>query len=88
LSAPTRLRYKAVGSIDSRLARLEARGHRCPECGLAPNGPRPIAVIHEERPEESFEGDPHEACTICGQPLHTVIRVFYGDEGGGGLRWP
>jgi hypothetical protein len=34
-------------------------------------------VINEERPEESFEGDPHEACTICGQPLYTVVQVVY-----------
>ncbi len=78
-----------MGSIDSRLRRLQARGHRCPECGLAPNGPRPIAVINEERPEESFEGDPHEACAGCGQPLYTVVQVVYdrprGYEGEGAV---
>ncbi len=78
--------------IESRLRRLEERNHggRCPECGLAPNGPRPIAVINEERPEESFKGDPHEACAGCGQPLYTALQVVYDspavEEGGGGRR--
>lgn len=77
-----------MGSIDSRLRRLEEQGHRCPECGLAPDEPREMAVIYEEDPESSFRGDPYEACASCGQPLYTVINVVRdspaGDEGGGG----
>jgi pyruvate/2-oxoacid:ferredoxin oxidoreductase beta subunit len=49
-------------------------------------------VINEERPEESFKGDPHEACAGCGQPLYTALQVVYDspavEEGGGGYRWP
>jgi hypothetical protein len=73
-----------VGSIDSRLRRLEEHGGLCPDCGLPPDGPRNIAVIDEERPEESFEGDPHETCARCGRPLYTVLRVVYNDEEGEG----
>ena len=76
-----------MGNIDSRLRRLEERGgsEACPECGLAAAERRPLAVIREEHPERSFEGDPHEVCSRCGQPLYTVIRLVYGDEWGGGL---
>jgi DNA-directed RNA polymerase subunit RPC12/RpoP len=69
--------------IDSRLRRLEEQGRRCPECGLPPDGPREIAVINEEHPEESFDGDPEERCPRCGRSLYTVIRVVYSDEGEG-----
>jgi len=83
------LERRDVGSINSRLRRLEEHGHRCPECGLAPDERRPIAVINEEYPNKSFEGDPQETCSSCKEPLHTVIRVVYeGQEGGGDSYWP
>ena len=65
--------------LKSGLRRLEGymRGPRCPECGLAPDERRPIAVIREEYPERSFEGNPYEACSSCKEPLYTVIRVVY-----------
>jgi len=48
-----------------------------------------MAVIYEEYPDKSFEGDPYEACSSCKEPLHTVIRVVYeGQEGGGDSYWP
>jgi hypothetical protein len=78
-----------LGSIDSRLRRLEERGGSCPECGLPPGGHGRIAVINEERPEKGFDGDPDERCSGCGRFLYTVLRVVYDDppdeEGGGGL---
>jgi hypothetical protein len=78
-----------MGSIDSRLRRLEERRHRCPECGLTPDGQGRIAVINEERREKSFGGDPDERCGCCGRPLYTVLRVVYDDEeGGGDSYWP
>ena len=75
-------------SLEGRLRRLEEcqSGGRCPECGLAPDERRPIAVVNEEHPERSFDGDPGERCASCGLPLHTVLRVVYEDEGGGGRR--
>jgi hypothetical protein len=77
---------RTVGSIDSRLQRLEGQGHRCPECGLAPHERRPPALINEEHPDKSFDGDPYERCPECGRPLYTVLNVVYeGEEGGGGL---
>jgi hypothetical protein len=72
-----------VSSIEGRLRRLEEQGDRCPECGHAPDGPRPLAVINEVHPDKGFEGDPYETCSACGGPLYTVIRVVYGDQGGG-----
>ena len=79
-----------MGSIDSRLRRLEERrgGGICSECGYPPNYPegRAIAVINEKYPEKSFDGDPDERCAHCGQPLYIVIRVVYGERkatGGG-----
>ena len=82
-------RRGAVGSIDSRLKRLEESGGRCPECGLSAQERRPIAVVDPDDPGEGFEGDPYEACAACGEPLYVVLRVVYGDEeGGGGVRWP
>jgi hypothetical protein len=79
-----------VGSIDSRLRRLEDRGHRCPECGLTPDERREMAVVYEEEPERSFQGDPDERCESCGRPLYTVLRVIYDspadEEGGGAYR--
>jgi hypothetical protein len=83
-------RRGTVGSIDSRLRRLEGQGHRCSECGLSAEARRPIAVVYPDEPGRGFEGDPYEACTACGEPLCTVIRVFYEDasneEGGGAYR--
>ena len=70
--------------IDSRLRRLEERGGSCPECGLSPNGHGYMAVIYEEHPEKSSDGDPDERCGRCGRPLYTVLRVVYdGEEGEG-----
>ena len=69
------------GNIQSRLGRLEehTRGGSCPECGLPPNGHGRIAVIDEERPEGSFDGDPDERCDRCGRYLWCVIKVVYED---------
>ena len=77
-------------SIESRLRRLEERrsAGRCPECGLAPDEPRALAVIDEEHPEKSFDGDPDERCARCGRALWCVIEIVYdspGDAGGEGL---
>jgi hypothetical protein len=77
-----------VSSIEGKIRRLERRGSggRCPECGLMPGGHGRVAVINEEHPEKSFDGDPDERCSSCGRPLYTVLRVVYeGEEGGGGL---
>jgi hypothetical protein len=63
--------------MESRLRRLEERGHRCPGCGLAPDERREMAVIYEEHPEKSFDGDPNERCDRCGRPLWCVLRVVY-----------
>ena len=73
-----------MGSIDSRLGCLEERRPRCPECGLHPDGHGRIAVINEEHPEKSFDGDPAERCGRYGRFLHTVIRVVYDASEGGG----
>jgi DNA-directed RNA polymerase subunit RPC12/RpoP len=80
-----------VSSIENRLRRLEERGRggRCPECGLAPDEHGYMVMINEERPEESFRGDPGERCARCGRFLYTVLRVVYdspakpGEEGEG-----
>ena len=71
-----------MGSIEGRIRRLERRGSggRCPECGLTPGGHGRVAVINEEHPEKSFQGDPYERCPECGRPLYTVLNVVYGDE--------
>ena len=77
-------------SLESRLRRLEehGRGGFCPECGFTPDAGRPFALIDEEYPDKSFEGDPFEACASCGEPLYTVMQIVYnspaGEEGGGG----
>ena len=78
-----------MGSIDSRLRRLEEQGHRCPECGLTPDGSSAgrIAVINEEHPDKSFDGNPDERCDRCGRSLYTVIRVVYGEQGGRGVSY-
>jgi DNA-directed RNA polymerase subunit RPC12/RpoP len=72
-----------VGFSD-RLKRLEERGGRCPECGLAPNERRPMAVIYDD-PDRGFQGDPYERCARCGRPMWTLIRVVYGEEGEGAV---
>jgi hypothetical protein len=66
-----------VGSIDSRLKRLEESGGGCPECGLSAQERRPIAVVYPEDSDKGFEGDPYEACGACRQPLYAVLRVVY-----------
>ena len=78
-----------MGFSRGRLRRLEERGRggSCPECGLPPDGPGRLAVIDEERSDNSFDGDPDETCARCGRPLYTVIRVVYGDEEGGGASY-
>lgn len=76
-------------SLEGRLRRLEERrsGGRCPDCGLTPDERRKMAVVYEEYPDKSFEGDPYEACASCGEPLYTVIQIVYdsatGEEGEG-----
>src|SRR5215204_5101002 len=47
-----------VGSIDSRLRRLEESGGSCPECGLSAQERRPIAVVYPDDSYKGFEGDP------------------------------
>jgi hypothetical protein len=73
-----------VGSIDSRLRRLEESGGSCPECALSAGARRPVAVVYPEEADKGFEGDPYEACTACGEPLYVVLRVVYDDEEEGG----
>jgi DNA-directed RNA polymerase subunit RPC12/RpoP len=72
-----------VSSIEGRLRRLEGQGARCPECGLTPDGPGRIAMLNEEYPYKSFDGDPDERCARCGRSMYDVIMVVYGEEGGG-----
>jgi ribosomal protein L37E len=66
-----------VGSIDSRLRRLEdsEAGNRCPACGLASDEHRPIAAVYAEEPDKGFRGDTDERCGRCGRNLYTVLRV-------------
>ncbi len=72
-----------MGSIDSRLARLEERGNRCPECGLAPSEHgRPVAVYPDE-PDRGFRGNTSERCGRCGRSLYTVIRAVHEGRGEG-----
>ena len=75
-------------SLEGRLRRVEERrsGGHCPECGLTPEERRPIAVINEEYPDKSFEGDPYEACASCGEPLYTVLQIVYDSPAGEGGR--
>ena len=72
-------------SFEGRLRRLEESGDSCPECGLSAQERRTIAVVSpDDEADKGFEGDPYEACAVCGEPLYTVIRVVYdGAEGGG-----
>ena len=77
-------------SLEGRLRRLEERrsGGRCPDSGLALDERRKMAVVYEEYPDKSVEGDSYEACVSCGEPLYTVINVVYDSpevgEGGRG----
>jgi len=73
-----------VGSIDSRLRRLEESGDGCPECGLSAATRRPLAVVYPDDSDKGFEGDPYASCPRCGHALYTVLRVVYGEEEGGG----
>ncbi len=74
--------------IKSRLRRIEeaARGGRCPECRLRPDGPGYIVYSEDEgRPEHA-----DERCLRCGRRLWFLIRVVEEgpeDEGGGGLSY-
>ncbi len=84
-----------MGSIDSRLRRLEESGHGgiCPECGFPPDCRGIIVLIDEDNPERSVQGDPGERCKRCGRRLYTVIEVVRGEprdheEGGGDSYWP
>jgi hypothetical protein len=78
-------------SIGSRLRRLEERqgGGGCPECGLAPDERRPMAVIEQGVPWKGSPSNPDERCAYCGRSLNFVIEVVYDspaiEEGGGGL---
>jgi hypothetical protein len=68
-----------VSFINSRIRRLErhaARGGRCSECGLPPDGPRRIVL------ERIPEGEP-EFCPECERPLWCVIKVVYDEDGEG-----
>jgi len=76
-----------VRSLKRRLTAWEESAggsSECPECGFGPHERRPPAVIDEEHPDKSFEGDPRASCARCKDPLYTVLRVVYGDEEGGG----
>jgi hypothetical protein len=68
-------RRGAVGSIDSRLKRLEESCVSCPECGLAPGERRLIAAVYPDEPGKGFQGDPYESCASCKEPLYTMLRV-------------
>jgi len=81
------LERRTVGSIDSRLRRLEdsEAGDRCPACGLTPDEHgRPVAVYPGE-PDKGFQGDTGERCGRCGRNLYTVLRVLRDADRGGGL---
>jgi hypothetical protein len=75
-----------MGSINSRLTRLEEQGGGiCPECGFPPDSKGTIVLIDEEDRERSFQGDRDERCKLCGRRLWYVIEVVYGSpsEAGG-----
>ena len=68
-----------MGSIDSRLKRLE-EGGRCPECHLKPEA---MLAYYPGRGESAPEVP---TCPKCGRPLAFVVRVVYeGAEGGGAI---
>jgi len=68
-----------VGSIDSRLRRLEESGGRCPECSLKSEQ---VLAYYPERGESAPE---IPTCPECGRSLAHVVRVVYEDEGGGAI---
>lgn len=73
-------------SLKGRLRRLEerARGRRCQECGLPPDGPGYIVCSDEGLPE-----NPDERCPKCGRRLWFVIEVVEPVEGEGvAVGWP
>jgi hypothetical protein len=73
-----------VGFNRRTLRTLERRGRRpCPECGLSPDEPGHIVVIHDGTPAEGFPDDPAECCERCGRHLFTVIHLVYNEEGEG-----
>jgi hypothetical protein len=62
-----------VGSIDSRLTRLEEQGHRgCPEC----SGTASYVVVY------GTDTPSQKACPACGRPL-VVLRLVFDEEGEG-----
>jgi hypothetical protein len=78
-----------VCGLKERLRRLEERrqGSRCPECGLAPEERRPMAVVEQGVPWKGSPTDPYERCVRCGLRLFAVMEVVYDSpavEGGGG----
>jgi hypothetical protein len=83
-------RSRAVGTIKSRLRRLEESRHvgRCPECGLPPDGPGRIVLVDDGSPGNDFPDDPWERCARCGRRLWCVIEVVYDDEGEGAIADP
>ena len=72
-----------MGSIDSRLRRLEESGDSCPECGPKPEQ---MLAYYPERGESVPEVP---TCPNCGRPLAVVLRVVRDgvpdDMEGGGL---
>jgi hypothetical protein len=62
-----------VGSIDSRLRRLEEQGHRgCPEC----SGTASYVVVY------GTDTPSRKACPACGRPL-VVLRLVYDEKAEG-----
>jgi hypothetical protein len=69
-----------MSTVERRLKRLEkerARQSPCPECGLPPDRPGEIVLIHDGTPAEGFPDDPHERCKNCGRALWCVINIVY-----------
>jgi hypothetical protein len=66
-----------VGSVDSRLRRLEESGRgNCPECYQKPK------LLLAYYPQHG-EGEPRvPTCLTCGRPTADVLRVVYEGEGG------
>jgi hypothetical protein len=65
----------------SRLRQLEAaaKGGRCEQCGLPPDSPGRIVLVHDGSPCEGFPDDPSERCDRCSRLLWCVIEVVYED---------
>ncbi len=66
-----------MGSIRTRLGRLEGQGARCPECRDSPQ------AIHPYYPDKGEPEPEPERCSGCGRPLGIIFRVVYGEEGEG-----